>query len=197
MRRSRPAVLVALVAVAMALAAAYSVLFPGFPGDTTPLGAYLRVAKAVNVGRAQDFFAYLETPAQHAAFTIHDYRRKARELVLEHYPEAIRTQVASEHEAEALADGPELFAYFAEQRGWISLLRRDLSGVARVEIQGERATVETVRGTRYPFRVRDNGIWGLTLFTAALAAEAEKAARDYSVIEKAATDYDRARRASP
>jgi hypothetical protein len=73
-------------------------------------------------------------------------------------------------------------------------LRRDLSGVAKVERRGERATVETARGTRYPFRVRpENGIWGLTLFTAELATEAERAARDHRMIEKAAADYERAR----
>ena len=72
-------------------------------------------------------------------------------------------------------------------------LRRDLSGVGKVEVTGERATVETARGTRYPFRRRDNGIWGLTLFTADLVAEAERAARDWDVVEKAALDYERGR----
>jgi hypothetical protein len=62
-----------------------------------------------------------------------------------------------------------------------------------VEINGERATVETFKGTRYPFRRRENGIWGLTLFTATLESEAEKAARDAAMIDKAAADYDRVR----
>lgn len=184
----------AAIGIAAVLVASYCLLFPRFPSDRTPAGAYLRIAKAVNIGRAQDFFAYLETPAQHAAFTIRDYRKKARDQVLAHFPEPERTRLAREHEAEATApDGPDVFAFFAEQRGWISLLRRDLSGVAKVEIQGERASIETVRGTRYPFRRRDNGIWGITLFTAALSAEAEKAARDGSVIDKAASDYEKAR----
>ena len=73
-------------------------------------------------------------------------------------------------------------------------LRRDLSGVAKVEIAGERATIETARGTRYPFRRRDNGIWGLTLFTAELVAESERAARDFEVVDRAAADYERARK---
>jgi hypothetical protein len=65
-----------------------------------------------------------------------------------------------------------------------------------VETRGERATVETARGTRYPFRRRpENGIWGLTLFTATLAAEAERAARDFALIERAADDYELAKRA--
>ena len=67
------------------------------------------------------------------------------------------------------------------------------AGIAKVEIVGERATVQTVKGTRYAFRRRDNGIWGLTLFTAALHAEAEKAARDAALIEKNAGDYERVR----
>jgi len=52
--------------------------------------------------------------------------------------------------------------------------------------------VQTAHGTRYPFRRRDNGIWGLTLFTATLSAEAEKAARDLLLIDKAANDYEHA-----
>ncbi len=62
-----------------------------------------------------------------------------------------------------------------------------------METSGERATIETARGTRYGFRRRPNGIWGLTLFTAELLAEAERAARDAEVVDKAAGDYEHAR----
>jgi hypothetical protein len=149
---------------------------------------------AVNRGRPEDFFAYLETPAEHACFTIRDYRKKARERVLATYPEPERTRLAEQYAEEAsAADGAELFALYARRRGYMNRLRRDLSGIAKVERRAERATVETVRGTRYPFRIRpENGIWGLTLFTAELGAEAERAARDYEMIEKAASDYERA-----
>jgi len=165
-----------------------------FPSDRTPEGAYARIAKAVNLGRPKDFFAYLETTAQHAAYSIADYRKKARGRILATYPEPDRTRLAAEHEAEAqAADGSDLFALYAERRGFLGKLRRDLSGVAKVEINGERATVETVHGTRYAFRRRpENGIWGLTMFTALLVAEAEKAARDYALVEAAAADYSRA-----
>lgn len=164
-----------------------------FPSDRTPEGAYLRVAIAVNRGNPADFFAYTETRAQHAAYTIRDFRRKARQRVLASYPEPERSRLAKEYEAEALApDGADVFALYATRHGWMGRLRRDLSGVKKVEIVGERATVETTRGTRYPFRRRENGIWGLTLFTPLLDAEAERAARDFSVIDKAAADYARA-----
>jgi hypothetical protein len=163
-----------------------------FPSDRSPEGAYLRVAIAVNRGRAEDFFAYTETRAQHAAFTIRDFRRKARERVLAAYPEPERSRLAREYAAEADApDGADVFALYAKRYGWMARLRRDLSGIKKVEVSGDRATVETAHGTRYPFRRRDNGIWGLTLFTPILDAEAERAARDYSVIDKAAADYQR------
>jgi len=166
-----------------------------YPSDRTPEGAYLRVVSAVNRGRPEDFFAYLETPAQHACYTIRDYRRKARERVSAAYPEPERARLLALYEAEALApDGADIFALYARRRGWLNRLRRDLSGVQRVERKGERATVVTARGTRYPLRVRpENGIFGLTLFTAELGAEAERAARDFSIIEKAAADYERAK----
>ena len=79
------------------------------------------------------------------------------------------------------------------KRGWITRLRRDVSGIGKVESAGDRATIETARGTRYPFRRRENGIWGLSMFTAELVAEAERAARDWDVVEKAALDYERGR----
>jgi hypothetical protein len=165
-----------------------------YPSDRTPEGAYFRVAIAVNRGDPKQFFAYLETPAQHACYTIRDYRKKARARVLAAYPEPERSALAERHRAEADApDGADVFVLYALRLGWINRLRRDLSGIQKVEMNGERATVETVRGTRYPFRRRpENGIWGLTLFTATLAEEAERAARDFQLIERAALDYQRA-----
>lgn len=172
--------------------------YASFPSDKTPEGAYLRVAIAVNRGRAEDFFAYLETRAQHAAYTIRDYRKKSLERLQAAYPEPERSRLSQAYAAEAnAADGADVFALYAQRNGWIARLRRDLSGIKKVELSGDRATVETVHGTRYPFRRRENGIWGLTLFTPTLDAEAQRAARDYQVIEKAAADYERVPSASP
>jgi len=164
-----------------------------FPPDTTPDGAYDRIALAIAERRPRDAFAYLETEAQWASFTIRDLRRKACDRVRATYPPSEQGPLLDAwHELAEAGDGPDVFALYATRLGWIPRLERDLSGVAHVEIQGERATVVTARGTRYPFRRRDNGIWGLTLFTAELSAEAEKAARDLEVVERAAADYARA-----
>ncbi len=165
-----------------------------FPSDQTPEGAYLRVVIAVNKGDPAAFFSYTETEAQHACYTIRDYRKKSVEQIRASYPEPEKSQALSLYRAVADApDGADVFAFYAREKGWLDRLRRDLSGVGRVEIHADRATVQTARGTRYPFRRRDNGIWGLTLFTAALSAEAERAARDAALVEQAASDYDRAR----
>jgi hypothetical protein len=188
-----------VVALALLLGGWLFVSWLTYPSDRTPEGAYLRVMTAVNRGRPEDFFAYIETPAQHACYTIRDYRKKARERVQQAYPEPERTRLMAQHADEANApDGADLFAWYARRRGFINRLRRDLSGIAKVERRGERATVETVRGTRYPFRIRpENGIWGLTLFTGELVAEAERAARDFEMIDKAAADYERAASTAP
>jgi hypothetical protein len=169
-----------------------------FPSDHTPQGAYLRIGIAINRGRPEDFFAYTETRAQHACYTIRDYRKKTRDRVLAAFPEPERSRLAAQYAEEAAApDGSDVFAIYTKRNGWLNRLRKDMSGIARVDIEGERATVETARGTRYPFRRRENGIWGLTLFTAELSAEAEKAARDLDLIEKAASDYEHAAKAEP
>ena len=165
-----------------------------FPPDTSPEGAYLRIAVAVAEGRVRDCFAYLEEQAQHAAYSIRDYRKQASDRIAAAYPEPERSRLLEAYRVHATApDGADVWVDIAHRRGWIGRLRRDLSGAAKVEVSGERATIETARGSRYGFRRRENGIWGLTLFTADLMAEAERAARDADVVEKAASDYERAR----
>jgi hypothetical protein len=163
-----------------------------FPPDTTPEGAYLRIVVAVSEGRVRDAFPYLDEPARHAAYSIRDYRKRASDLVAAQYPEPERTRLLDAYRTFAEApDGADVWNEMAHKRGWITRLRRDLSGIARTETSGERVTLETARGTRYTFRRRDNGIWGLSLFTADLVAESERAARDAEVVEQAAADYAR------
>jgi hypothetical protein len=192
-RVSRRAIVagVALGAVLLAGSAAWQ-RAARFPPETTPEGAYLRVAVAVTEGRVRDCFAYLEDQAQHAAYSIRDYRKSASDRVAAAYPEPERSRLLAAYRAHATApDGADVWVEMAQRRGWVGRLRRDLSGVAHIELSGERATIETARGTRYGFRRRANGIWGLTLFTADLLAEAERAARDDDVVQKAAADYER------
>jgi hypothetical protein len=180
----------ALIALVIALVAGWAF----YPTDRTPKGAYYRVVTAVNQRDAEAVFPYLETAAQHAAFSIHHYNADAVKRIREDYPDGEREQALEARLPMAEAhEGPGVFALYATRLGWMDRLRRDLSGVARVEIDGERATVETVRGTRYAFRKRDNGMWGLTLFTGKLVTDAEKAARDFSVIDTAAKDFAAAR----
>jgi hypothetical protein len=165
----------------------------GFPAESTPEGAYARIVLAISEGHPRDGFAYLETQAQWATFTIRDYRNEAAALIAAHFPEPERSRALSAYGGEAQkADGPDVWVALAEQHGFLSRLRRDLSGVLRVEVNGDRATVETARGTRYAFRRRENGLWGLTMFTGELLRDSEKAARDLGLVRKAAEDYARA-----
>jgi len=192
--KGRRRVVFALVALAAGGGLWAAAFVRPFPADTAPEGAYLRIAMNVSKDRVREVFAYLETDAQWASFTLRDMRAKACARVRASYPEAERASLLAAWEPEANApDGADVFARHATRRGWVARLRKDLSGVARVEVEGPRATVVTVRGTRYPFRRRDNGIWGLTLFTADLVAESERAARDLAMVTAAADDYDRAR----
>jgi len=165
--------------------------------DTTPEGAYMRIASAIAGGDPHDAFAYLEEEAQHAAFSIGVYAKRATRAIRQGYPadeqgRALRpyTELAENN------DGPQVWAILARRRGWVTRLRRDLSGVVQVEVAGERASVTTARGTRYPFRRRPNGIWGLTLFTAELSEEAKRLARHTAAVEAHAKDFQRAGGAS-
>ena len=66
--------------------------------------------------------------------------------------------------------------------------------MASTERSGKRATIVTAKGTRYSFRERPNGIWGLTAFTPTLVEEAERAARDADQVKKASLDYARVKK---
>ena len=185
------------IALAVALAIAwFKLVRKPFPSDTTPDGAYLRiVVKAVDMDDPAQMFPYLEEDARWSAYTIRDARAKACAMIRESYPEAQRAELLAAYGDEAAApDGADVVALMARKRGWLARLRRDTSGVKSVEIEGARATVVTARGTRYPFRRRDNGIWGLTIFTAELMDEAKRASRDLDVVEAAAADYARAKK---
>jgi hypothetical protein len=196
---SRRAVLFIAGAVLGPVGAFFALRQP-FPSDQTPEGAYLRIARNVGRDDPKACFAYLETEAQWASYTLRDMRRKASALVAASYPEPQRSALLAEYKTFAEApDGSDVFVFLYRARRWSSRLRKDLSGVARVEMDpsGERATVVTVRGTRWPFRRRENGIWGLTVFTAELLGEAERASRDVDVVESSAADYDRLKLATP
>jgi hypothetical protein len=193
--RPRPLLYLAGVAICLLIWAGSSVLsHRAFPADTTPEGAYARIALCVAEHRPRDMFPYLETEAQWAAYTIRDLRKRACDRVRASYPPGERDRLLDAwHDEAEEPDGSDVFALLAVGRGWTTRLERDLSGTAHVDVQGARATVVTGRGTHYSFRLRESGVWGLTMFTAELQAEAERAARDLDVVERDAADYDRAR----
>ena len=179
------------VAIAVAL---FLLLRTPFPSNESPDGAYARIAKALAEGHPRDVFPYLETDAQWACISVHDARKAAKNRVSVSYPASEQqTALAEIGPLADSADGEDVFVKTAEARGWLARLNKDLSGSKGVEIEGDRATVVTARGTRYSFRRRDNGMWGLTMFTAELVADRDKATRDLGVVNAAADDYDRAK----
>jgi hypothetical protein len=191
-RRPRKIAIAGVLAVGLGVALFFTIHRP-FPSDRTPEGAYLRIAIALSKDQPRDVFPYLETEAQWASYSIRDARAKACERIRDAYPEPERSKLLAAYGPDAAApDGADELVLIALRNGWIARLRKDLSGAVSVEIDGERATIVTARGTRYPFRRRDNGIWGLTIFTADLLAMSERAARDLDVVRAAADDYARA-----
>ncbi|MBX3234233.1 MAG: hypothetical protein KIT84_04050 [Labilithrix sp.] len=180
------------------IGAGFVLFYRPYPPDTTPEGAYMRVARHVGDDDPRAFFSYIEQEAIWACYTLRDVRKKARDLVLASYPAPQRDELAQAYAPFAEApDGADVFAHLYRTRGWGRRLRKDLSGVAHVDRDGDRASVVTVKNTRWPFKRRDNGIWGIMIFTAELLADAEKASRDLAVVEAAAKDYEKLKQASP
>jgi hypothetical protein len=167
-----------------------------FPSDRTAEGCYMRLALAFAKSRLADCFPYLETTSQHALYGIHDFRKRAVERIRASFEEPERSRLLEDYEPEAAAASPpELWVVMATRRGWDTRLRKDLSGIRSVEVVGDRATVVTAQGTRYPFRRGDDGLWGLTLFSAELVTHRDRSKHDLVMVEKAADDFDRARNA--
>ncbi len=189
----KPRSVIAIVVIA--LAASVAAFYRPFPAGDTPDGAYARIAKSIAEEHPRDVFAYLEQDAQDAAFSIHDMRKNACDAIEKNYPAgAERDALLATYKPDANVDGPDEFLLLAARHGFLARLKKDLSGVMKVETAGERATVTTARGTRYSFRKRPNGVWGLTLFTAEMLADSERAARDLASVRAAADDYARAKK---
>ncbi|MBM4359701.1 MAG: hypothetical protein FJ096_16480 [Deltaproteobacteria bacterium] len=164
-----------------------------FPPESEPEGAYLRVVTSLEAGKPEDAFPYLEEEAQVACYTIRDYARLASAAIQADYPAAERERELSRYEPiERAGEPPRVWAHLADERGWLRRLRRDLSGVISVAVVDDRATIVTARGTRYSFRRRPNGIWGLAMFTAQLEAEAKRLARDWELVKTSAADFRKA-----
>lgn len=189
MKRRWPLFFACAIALAVGL---FFLLRKPFPAASTPEGSYMRLARAVSEGQLETAFAYLEDDARDACYTVHRTRKDASTLVAEAFPEPERSEVLARYKEEAeTSGGPAVFTLEANEHGWVTRLKKDLSGVAAVETDGERATVVTARGTRYTFRKQRDGGFGLTMFTADLVAKGNRAARDLDVVRKAAVDYGR------
>jgi hypothetical protein len=188
-RIARP--LLAAIAVAAVLAAVY---VRRYPAETTPEGAYLRLAKHLELGQPELAFSYLEVDARDAAYAMARARTDALAKVRVSFPREEALAFADSYAALATGDdGPKAFARYAEPRGWLRRLTKDVSPIDHVEAEGDRATVVTRKGTRYPFHRDRDGRFGLTSFTAELVAQAKRAARDLEVVERSAADYERRR----
>ena len=193
MRQRR--VLIGFAVASMLVAVLAFAFHKPFPSDKTPEGAYARIAKAIAEQRPRDIFPYLEQDAEDAAFSIRDMRKAACAAIEKNYPAGSeRDALLATYGPDAkTADAPDELLLLDARHGFVARLRADLSGAKTVEVAGDRATITTARGTRYSFRRRPNGIWGLTLFTAEMLADSERAARDLASVRVAADDYARAK----
>lgn len=204
-RRRLVAVGVAL-ALVLAVVAFIVVRSAILPPATTPEGAYVRIARSLSEGDARAVYSYLDEDARAACVAVWHDRKEASDLVENNYPvedsgtrtgvepESERSRLLEEYRTHASAtDGADVWLDLAERRGYVRRLRQDLSGVAKVEADGDRATLTTARGTRYEFRRKTDGTWGLALFTGELVRDRERAERDLEMIRRAAADYEHAR----
>ena len=182
-----------MAAVAAGLAAVVALARVGRPpSETTPEGAYARIAMVLSAGDERGVLAYLDDASVRACDTIWRDHQAASDLVDRTFPEPERSRLVAAYRAHALATSvSDVWLELARRNAFLRTLRQDLSGVATVEAAGDGAVVVTARGARYPFRRRSDGTWGLTIFSNALAREADKAEMDLREIRASASDYER------
>ncbi len=165
-----------------------------YPADTTPEGAYLRMAKHLELGQPQVVFSYLEVAARDATYAMARTRTESLAVVRKNFPADEVLVFTEKYGAIAVGDnGPQAFARYAEARGWVAHLTKGLSPIEHVENDGDLATVVTATGGRYVFHRDPDGRYGLTFFTAELVAQAQQALRDREVILRSGVDYERRR----
>lgn len=186
-------VLLGLAALVVALGALLAVrAFSALPPETAPEGAYVRVAERIARGDERSVFELLDDRAKDACSRLWRARREASNLVDGVYPEPERGRLLELWRPLASGESAaDAWDVLSARRGWVSTLRKDLSGVVKVSVEGDSASIETARGARYPFAKRADGTWGLALFTADLVDDAWRAERDLEVIQRAAADYAR------
>ncbi len=130
----------AAVVAALLAAAWMSWVHASYPSDREPRGAYVRIVESVTRNRPEDFFAYLEDAAQHACFTIRDYRKAALGRVRASFPgeraARVRAALRSDRGCSRRSRGIGLLCAKAKAG---SQARSRLARAAAVEIQGERA----------------------------------------------------------
>ena len=196
--RHWPLLLLAAAVFAAIWVGTYAIGHRPFPAETTPEGAYARVALSVEERRYKDIFPYLETEAQWAAYTIRDTRKKACRTVRASYVAGERERLLAEwrEDAEARSTERTFFAIVARQRvggGW--RVSSETSPVARRASTSKESVRHGRHRAGHPVPVsttRTMGSGGLTMFTAVeLQADAERASRDLEeVVQRAADDYD-------
>lgn len=162
------------------------------PAATTPEGAYVLLTRTLSDGRDRDAYDLLDDPTRSACEDIVATAGRVARLVLAHFPEAQRESTLARYAPLAHGgDAAELWLDEAERNGWLQRLRSDLSGVAAVEREADRAVVVTVGGTRYPFSRRADGNFGLSAFGTELLRLRDRLAGDAALVEEAAQDYER------
>ena len=153
-----------------------------FPPDTQPDGA--TCASRTTISRARRARSLLpEDAAQHATFTIRDFRAKAAAR-RDALPEPERSKLmASYHEIASAPDGPSVSDPGARAR-LDRAAAQDLSESLRSDRGRARDGRHRARDPLLLSPARQRHL-GLTMFTAELLVEADAPARDFDVVLRA------------
>jgi hypothetical protein len=167
---------------------------PPPPTARTLEGAFERVAAAIDAGDAKRLYWDLELETRWSLMTIHRNQRRIQDLVAADYPTDERARAVGRWRTGAEAADPGvLFAELCAARDCLEPLREKIGAIARVERTPGGGVVRTIPGGVYRFKKGQDGRFGLQGFRDELATLERDVNRDLAVIERAASEYRRAR----
>lgn len=161
-------------------------------GPRNPEDAYRRLAESLHLGDLEATYDALDRDSRWAWMTVQRCHREAYDIVLSNFPPGDDREAGLRRfEAGALSENAGQF--FAAHTGAEALraLKARLPDQPVFEGQADSVTVKGRDGQPLPFQ-RHDGRWGFAGFQAAALDAQKRATADLEIIQRSATDYERA-----
>ncbi|MBN2340447.1 MAG: hypothetical protein JXX29_01150 [Deltaproteobacteria bacterium] len=168
------------------------------PDKKNPEGAFIRLAQCIDTASTNCLFWEIDTETRWSVSSVHKLLSQIRSQVEKSYPkdQMLRDSVYGKWKFAADAEtAQEMFHRMCEETQCLQELAKGFGAVKTVTREGNTATVETMRGKRFPLR-RTKGKWGLVLFEEKLNGEKIRLSDSLKQVKRNAAEYEQQRLAT-